>query len=499
MITKTNPTSRRFDRRTPTANVPTIDPTALATSTTPNDSDMYAELVWRVESTSAIAELLHRVVTARSLDDAALIVVNELSAFLRADSVAIGLADKRTLRVKVVAMSDVAQVDPAAETTALISAAMSESLLRQRELHAAVTVRDTTSRSCELMQFAHDELLSKTSAQFALSCPLSDADSNLIGVWIAIFQTPPEHPERLIRFASAIKSPLAETLCSTQQATEGFLSKLHRSVRNTKASTRRKRLAIGAIVMFGALMIPIPHRVSCHCVLQSTSQRFAVAPHDGVLKSTHLRAGDRVRKGQLLAEMEATDLELEIADVTARQQRAFKKADIHQAENDPTATQLARLEASELTAELELLKHRLSRRKITSDIDGLVLQCELDDAEGAPVRRGDVLMQIAPLDSLRAELEIPEHELSHVAIGQAVQIIADGIPLDPMNAGIERIRPMSEIRSGQNVFVAEVMLNNNAGDLRPGMQGHTKISAGYRASGWVFLHRAWERFYGSVR
>ena len=120
MITKTNPTTRRFDRRTPSTNIPTIESTTLATSTTPNDSDKYAELLWQVESTAAIAELLHRVVAALSLDNAALIVVNELSAFLQADSVAIGLVDKRSLRVKVVAMSDVAQVDPTAETTNLV-------------------------------------------------------------------------------------------------------------------------------------------------------------------------------------------------------------------------------------------------------------------------------------------------------------------------------------------------------------------------------------------
>jgi multidrug resistance efflux pump len=499
MITRTNPVSRRFDRRTPFINVPATEPTTLATSETAHDSDKFAELLWQVESTAAIAELLHRVVAARSLDNAALIVVNELSAFLQADSVAIGLVDKRSLRVKVVAMSDVAQVDPTAETTKLFSAAMSESLLRGRELNVGVTVRDTASLSCELMQISHDELLHRTSAQFALSCPLCDADSNVIGVWIATFQSPPLQSERMIRFASAIKSPLAETFRSTQQATEGVFARLDRSFRDAKASTRRKRLAIGAAILFGAMFIPIPHRVACHCVLQSTSQRFAVAPHDGILKNIHMRAGDRVHKGQLLAEMEATDLELEIADVTARQQRAFKQADIHQSENDPTATQLARLEASELTAELDLLKYRLARQQITSDIDGLVLQCELDDAEGAPVRRGDVLLEIAPLDSMRVELEIPEHELSHVAIGQTVQMIVDGIPLDPLNAGIERIRPMSEVRNGQNVFIAEVSLTNDSGDLRPGMQGQTKISAGYRAAGWVYLHRAWERLYGCIR
>ena len=457
------------------------------------------ELNWQVDSSAAIVELLHRVATANSLDDAHLIVVNELSRFLQADRIAIGVTSNQSARVTVKAVSDIAQTDPTSDQMTWWSDAMSEAIVRYREINANLTMVDSSTAKFELMTLAHQRLMSHTASQVAWSCPLVSDDGSIVGVWTARFAHSPEHTERITRFASAITVPLAEALRVSQRVDEGVVARVRRSITQGNHASRTKRIGIGAATMLVLALIPIPHRISCFSTIQPTSQRFAVVPHDGILKQVHVEAGDLVAPGELLAEMDATEIELEIADLLARQERVQKKADVHQAEDDPTATQLARLEASELAAQADLLRYRLSRQQMVSPIAGLVLQCELDDATGAPVRTGDILMQIASLDSLRGELEIQEADFSHISIGQEVQLVADGQPLDPINARVEKIRPMSEVRNGQNVFVAEVTIENRDRTLRPGMQAHSKISAGYRPAGWVFLHRAFERAYGSLR
>lgn len=462
-------------------------------------SQQLEELNWQVDSTAAIVELLHRIAISNSLDDAHLIVANELSRFLQADSIAIGVTSNQSARVKIKAVSDVAQADPTSEQMIWWSDAMSESIVRHRQIDADLTVVDASAAAPELMTLAHQRLMNHTASQMVWSCPMVSDDGSIVGVWTARFVHSPEQTERLTRFASAITAPLAEALRVSQRVDEGVVARVRRSLTQGDRASKTKRVGIALAAMATLALIPIQHRVSCLSTIQPTSQRFAVVPHDGILKQAHVEAGDLVAPGDLLAEMDATELELELADLVARQERVQKKADVHQAEDDPTATQLARLEASELAAQADLLRFRLSRQQMVSPIAGLVLQCELDEATGAPVRTGDVLMQIASLDSLRGELEIQEADFAHVSVGQEVQLVADGQPLDPISARIEKIRPISEVRNGKNVFVAEVTIENRDGELRPGMQAHSKISTGYRPAGWVLLHRAFERAYGSLR
>lgn len=462
-------------------------------------SQQISELNWQVDSTAAIVELLHRVAIATSLDDAHLIVANELCRLIQADSVAIGITSNHSARVEVKAVSDVAQVQRGSEQTVWLSDAMSEAIVRHQQTAAKLTVVDSSADSHELMTLAHQQLLRQTSSALAWSCPLLVDDGSVIGVWTARFKTSPTDAERLLRFAHATTIPLAEALRVSRQSEEGTLARWKRSIAQGDGRTKLKRTAIAATVLAAASLIPIPHRVSCSSVIEPTSHQFAVVPHDGILKQAHVQSGDLVSQGDLLAEMDSTELELKLADLVARQERVQKKADVHRSESDPTATQLAELEASELAAQADLLRFQLSRQRMVSPVAGLVLQCELDDSNGAPVRTGDVLMQIASLESLRGELEICEADLSHVSVGQDVQLVADGNPLHPIHARIEKIRPISEIRNGQNVFVAEVTIDNVDGRLRPGMKAHSKISAGYRSAGWVWLHRAFERAYGSLR
>ena len=253
--------------------------------------------------------------------------------------------------------------------------------------------------------------------------------------------------------------------------------------------------AIVALVM----MIPVSHRVACDCQLQPTVRRFAVAPHDGILLESFVKPGDLVTAGQVIAKMDDRELILQMSDLHAQRETAKKKRDVNRSARDAAATQISELEIEQLNAKIDLVNFKKKNLEIKSTVDGIVLQGELEDAEGAPVRTGDVLIEVAPLDALRMELNVPESDIAYIDVEQEATVVLDGAPFEPIDGKIELIRPASEVRDNKNVFVSEIEIDNSARLLRPGMQGRAKITAGSRSLGWVLFHRPAERVYKIFR
>jgi multidrug efflux pump subunit AcrA (membrane-fusion protein) len=117
----------------------------------------------------------------------------------------------------------------------------------------------------------------------------------------------------------------------------------------------------------------------------------------------------------------------------------------------------------------------------------------LKDAEGAPVKVGQTLFEIAPLHAVKLELAVAEDDLPFVRVGRAVTARLDGYRGGTLRGTISKIHPRSEIRESQNVFVAEVELDNPDKALLPGMSGRARIAAGLRPLAWIWFHKTWHR------
>jgi multidrug resistance efflux pump len=247
------------------------------------------------------------------------------------------------------------------------------------------------------------------------------------------------------------------------------------------------------------MAIPITHRVDCNCVLKPEQRQFAVAPHNGILSESYVSPGDVVTAGQLLARMDDKELQLEKVDLVAQRQAAMKQRDVNRSAADPAATKIAEMKVRQIDAKLQLVNHRLNHLDIKATSDGVVLKGDLEDAQGAPVRTGDVLMEIAAMDRLELEVEVPASQIAWVKADQSADIVLDGNPFDSFEGVVSRIRPESEVREHENVFVAEITLNNPDQLLRPGMKGRAKVKEGLRPIGWILFHGPCERVYSMFR
>jgi multidrug efflux pump subunit AcrA (membrane-fusion protein) len=255
-------------------------------------------------------------------------------------------------------------------------------------------------------------------------------------------------------------------------------------------SRRELRIAAGVGVVLLALAIPLPWRVSAPARLEGSVQRAVVAATDGFLQQANVRPGDRVREGQVLAELSSQDLALELRrrESELRQHESAYRA--AQARADRAQMVTFQAKAAEAQALLSLVETQLQRARIEAPFDGIVIKGDLSQNLGAPVQRGEVLMVLAPNDSFRLILEVDEADIAAVRPGQRGQLALAAQPDRTLGFETRRVVPVASTGDGRNFFEVEAALEQGIPQLRPGLSGVAKVDAGWRPIGWLLAHRA---------
>jgi multidrug efflux pump subunit AcrA (membrane-fusion protein) len=243
------------------------------------------------------------------------------------------------------------------------------------------------------------------------------------------------------------------------------------------------------VLLVGAALIPLDYRVSAPARLEGATQRVLVAPGEGYLKQAHVRPGDRVKAGQLLAEMADEDLRLEqrkAQSEVAQLESSFGVALVRQDRAEVAMLQ-ARLE--EARAKLALVDQQLERVRLVAPFDGVILTGDLTQSLGAPVKKGETLLTLAPEHDFRVMLEVDERDIGALRTGQAGYLALTALPGDALAFDIDRITPVATSTQGRNYFEVEARLKTKGEDLRPGLQGVGKVEAGSRSALWIATHR----------
>ena len=135
----------------------------------------------------------------------------------------------------------------------------------------------------------------------------------------------------------------------------------------------------------------------------------------------------------------------------------------------------------------------MKRLTVTSPIEGIVVLGDLNRSIGAPLEMGQAVMEIAPLEQMVIELEIPEYEIGYVDKGTIARIRLTATDGDPIEQPIDGVYPSAELRDDQNVFVAQINVDNSDGTLRPGMRGDAIAYGPIRPWLWSLVRSGWEK------
>ncbi len=439
---------------------------------------------WKLNALAAIVELVTNIEVKDDIDAAAITLANETAQYLECQRVAVAYQTRRGMQLA--AISAMADFDPNSEITMAFREAMSECLLRDD-----LTIWPSDDDESNGPTLAHRELVRRCGFETVVTAPLRMPDGEIIGAWLFADRVDNVRRDRLSTFVRAATPRVAsalQTVVRLQQSTAARIAHRTQSAVSKRASTIGL-VAIAIITV--AMLLPVPYRVRCRCVVEPVSRRFAVAPFDGMIQEGFVEPGDVISKGSLLAKMDGREIQWELSSEQAKHGQAAKRRDIELSAQDIPKALLAQLETERINSQLELLKYRADHLEIRSAIDGVVLGGSLEKAHSAPVKTGQVLFELAPLNELKVEIDVAANEIGQISEGQAVKVWVDGLERHPIVGTIERIRPRSELREDRNVFVAELSFPNPESRFRPGLRGSARITGSRRPLGWTLFHKPW--------
>ena len=305
------------------------------------------------------------------------------------------------------------------------------------------------------------------------------------GAFIASFESPQNKPAILSVVLPVIGSKIKQR---KRMEPTGFESLARKLATHRLLSCRKWGLPI-VVCLVLLCCLPANYTIKARCDLQPLQRRYVAAPIDGPLKQSSVRPGDHVSQNQVIAEIDSQQIDYEMASLVAQLDQA--KQDHKQAviEHNSINVQIAVLEKKRLQGQVDLLAHQKNALIVRSPIDGMIVGGDWKGANQKPLTRGDTLFEIASLDRMNARIRIDEQDYQHVERDMPVIVRFDAVPNREWVAKIQRVLPEAEVIENENVFIAEVEIQDNAQSLRPGMMGRATVYSHLHSIGWNLMHK----------
>jgi multidrug resistance efflux pump len=242
--------------------------------------------------------------------------------------------------------------------------------------------------------------------------------------------------------------------------------------------------------VFGWADIRPTYRVTAPFTFAAIDKRSLSAPFDGYIKDVYKKPGDLVKAGDPLFSLNTYELIMKKAEADSKAASKRTEADKYAADNTKIADRnVALADAAGFAAEAALYDWQIKHATVTSPIDGQVLKGDLTDKKGSQVKQGEEQMLVAPIDQLRAELQVNDRDIQDVKEGQTLKVATTSEPLDRHAGVVERVIPLGQPKEGNNVFVVYAKLNDVGAGWRPGMAGEARVDVGKRTWAWIWTHR----------
>lgn len=133
-------------------------------------------------------------------------------------------------------------------------------------------------------------------------------------------------------------------------------------------------------------------------------------------------------------------------------------------------------------AQLARAKNDLAKTRAYSPIDGVVTSLTIKEGEtaiaGTMNFAASSLMTIANPNSLRAEVNVDEADITNIAVGQRAKIVAIAHSDQPINGVVEFIAETAKVATGRSglSFAVKIRFNDNKNiKLWPGMSARAEI------------------------
>ncbi|MEJ5301633.1 MAG: efflux RND transporter periplasmic adaptor subunit [Thermodesulforhabdaceae bacterium] len=247
--------------------------------------------------------------------------------------------------------------------------------------------------------------------------------------------------------------------------------------------------------------------------LQPTNTVTVGSELSGIIRSVDVYYNDRVKVGQVLARLDTSKLEAQLAQAKATLESAQAKvlqaqatvketrAKLTQLQNAhklsggkvPSQTEMdaaeaayeraqadlasARAAVSQAKATIQSIETDLSKSVIRSPINGVVLNRKVEPGQtvAASLQAPELFILAEDLTKMDLHVNVDEADVSKVKEGQEATFTVDAYPQRIFKAVVKQVRYASTTVSGVVTYEAILDVNNEDLALRPGMTATARI------------------------
>jgi RND family efflux transporter MFP subunit len=262
--------------------------------------------------------------------------------------------------------------------------------------------------------------------------------------------------------------------------------------RKFMAMQRRKRAAILTACGLGMLFLvacPLPLRVDGDATVAPVRRAVVQPEVEGVIAKVFVREGQRVQRGQLLAEMEGWSYRSSLAAAESRYETAMLNMNKALAANDGTQAGVERVQADYWKAEVDRAKQLVEKTQLTAPIDGVVATPHVEEFAGRKLEQGDSFAEVMDTSQATVDVAVDDADAGLLKAGQKAVVKLNSYPTRTFGGEVAVVSPKGTLVKDSSVFYARVAVSNDQGAIRAGMEGRGKVRVGWYPAGYVFFRR----------
>ncbi|MGH8459320.1 MAG: efflux RND transporter periplasmic adaptor subunit, partial [Nevskiales bacterium] len=252
---------------------------------------------------------------------------------------------------------------------------------------------------------------------------------------------------------------------------------------------RKWGMVLAAAVAAFLVGVPLPMRVDGDATVAPVRRAGVHSEIEGVVKKVHVREGDAVVQGTILADVEDWEYRAALAGAEAKYRAALSEMNRALAISDGTEAGIQRVQADYWSSEVLRARERLERTHLRAPIAGVVATPHVENLVGRRLEPGDSFAELVDDSRATVDVAISERDVALLESGRGASVKLFGFPTRTFHGAVEVISPRGDPVEDEHIFYARIAVPNPEGLIRSGMQGRAKVSVGWRPAGYVFFRR----------
>lgn len=287
----------------------------------------------------------------------------------------------------------------------------------------------------------------------------------------------------------------------------------YRKIRQTIKWNFRLKLTSFALTAFLLwFIVPWPVHVKMTAITVPTENQPIYAPSEGLIDKLYVTRQQSVKKGDPILWIRSPEIENKIAILEKEIQITKKQIDITQLTDKTVPFYMEKeLLLTQTQAELDGYRKKKEQNLVTAKLDGVLYQWDDYLREGLPIGNKQLLVQIAPANSMEIIAFIDESEVHYLTVGDHLTFKpkngiqsydAEVLSVSPVRADLLQYTQLASLYGGdlpvnpisrtqlkmiKSYYTVKLKVDTNDNALKIGRTGYVKFWGPWRSRGILLI------------